>query len=353
MTNTHKKNNKMAHNLEIRNGQASFVAKGEKAWHGLGTYVENAMTAEECIKLANMDWEVEKRSLFVEEAEESNDEDVTFSELTGWSAATRNDTGDVLSIVSDSYQIVQNRECFQFFDSIVDRGEAIYETAGVLGKGERIFLTAKLPSDIIVKGDVDVVENYILLTNSHDGTSALQAGFTSTRVVCNNTLTAALNNGFKNSIKLRHTTNIKQMLAEASEIMGISSKYTAELNEAFNQMAKVKINDKQLRAYIEQVMNPAKEQMTKAEKSEFSKQFVNQVDSIMEFATVHETQQTKAAKGTIWGAYNAISGYYGHVKDHRTETARMTDIMFGQGDQRIKSAFNLAIKSIDNKAILS
>jgi len=341
----------MAHNLNFKkDGTAAFVAKGEKAWHGLGTYVENAMTAEQCIELSGMDWEVEKRPLFVEETEESNDEDVTFSELEGWSAATRSDTGDVLSIVSDSYQIVQNREAFSFFDSIVDSKEAIYETAGVLGRGERIFITAKLPSDIIVKGEQ--IENYVLLTNSHDGTSALQAGFTSIRVVCNNTLTAALRD-LKNSIKLRHTTNIKAMLSEAAEVMGISSKYTAELNEAFNAMAKVKINDKQLRAYIEQVMNPQREQMTKAEKVEFSKQFVAQVDSIFDFAVSHDTQTTKAANHTIWGAYNSISGYFSHIKDHKTETARMNDIMFGAGDQKIKSAFSLAVNAVSNKAILA
>ena len=333
----------MAHNLEQRDGQTSFIAKGEKAWHGLGTYVENSMTAEECIQGARMDWEVEKHPMYVENS------DGEFDEIEGFSAATRNDTGDILSLVTDSYQIVQNREAFGFFDSIVDRGEAIYETAGVLGKGERIFITAKLPDDIIVKGEQ--IENYILLTNSHDGTSALQAGFTSIRVVCNNTLTAALGD-LKNSIKLRHTTNIKQMLAEAAEIMGISSKYTAELNEAFNEMAKVKITDKQLRAYIEQVMNPAREQLTKAEKVEFSKQFTNQVDSIVEFATTHDTQTTKAAKGTIWGAYNAISGYYGHIKEHKSESARMNDIIFGQGDQRIKSAFNLSIEALSNREIL-
>lgn len=167
----------MAHNLEIRDGQASFAAKGEKAWHGLGQYVDKAMTAAEAMELARMDWDVEKRPLFVEEPDEADGDDVVFSELENWAAATRTDTGDILSIVSDSYQIVQNRDCFGFFDSIIDREEAIYETAGVLGKGERIFLTAKLPSDIIVKGDVDVVNNYILLTNSHDGTSALQPVF--------------------------------------------------------------------------------------------------------------------------------------------------------------------------------
>ena len=343
----------MAHEINKTNGKDSFAAtllNGQKAWHGLGQYVDSAMTAEQAIELAGMDWEVEKRSLFVEEAD-SNDDDFKASEIDSWKAAVRVDTGDVLSIVSDSYQLVQNREVFTFFDSIVDRGEAIYETAGVLGKGERIFLTAKLPEDILVKGEK--IENYCLLTNNHDGNSALQVGFTSTRVVCNNTLTSALNAGLKNSIKLRHTTNIKAMLAEAAEIMGISSAYTAQLNESFNAMAKVKITDKQLRTFIEQVMNPAKEQLTKAGKIEFSKQFTAQVDSILEFALTHDTQTTKAAKGTVWGAYNSISGYYGHIKEHKSASQRMNDIMFGQGDACIKKAYSLSMQSVENKTILN
>ena len=340
----------MAHNLNTKNGKTSFAAtlqKGQKAWHGLGQYVDSAMTAAQAIELAGLDFEVEKREIYVENEVDSCE----FSSLEGFKAATRNDTGDVLSIVSDTYQIVQNHECFGFFDSIVDRGEAIYETAGALGKGERIFLTAKLPADILVKGEQ--IENYILLTNSHDGSSALQAGFTSIRVVCNNTLTAALNSGLKNSIKLRHTTNIKAMLAEAAQIMGLSSKYAIELNESFNAMAKVKINDKQLRSFIEQVMNPAKEQMTTGEKAEFSKQFTAQVDSIFDFAVSHETQTTKAAKGSVWGAYNAISGYFGHIKEHKTASQRMNDIMFGAGDQKIKQAFALSMATVNNKLVLS
>lgn len=51
----------MAHNLEIRDGKASFVAKGEVAWHGLGTYVENAMTAAEVIDLARNEMKQAKR----------------------------------------------------------------------------------------------------------------------------------------------------------------------------------------------------------------------------------------------------------------------------------------------------
>lgn len=343
----------MAHNLETRNGQTSFAAtlhNGQRAWHGLGQYVDKAMTAEEAITLANMDWTVEKQPMLIDNPAFATDPEnqPMQVEVPRFKAAVRMDTGDVLSVVSDTYQIVQNRECFTFFDTIVDRGEAIYETAGVLGRGERIFLTAKLPKDIVVNGEQ--VENYILLTNGHDALHSLQAGFTSVRVVCNNTLTAALNGGLKNSIKLRHTANVKEMLKEAATIMGISSRYVQEAQEAFDAMARVRINDVQLRRFIELVMHPEPE--TIGEK-EFSKQFIKTVDNVMEFALAHDTQLTQAAAGTVWGAYNAISGYYGHVKEHKTASARMNDILFGQGDQRIKQAYDLATATVKNTNILN
>src|SRR5438046_2382619 len=181
----------MAHNLETKDGKTSFVAVGEVAWHGLGTYVEKAMKAEEAIKLGGLDFQVEKRPIQVAGGKT----------IPNFFANVRTDTKDVLGVVSKDYQIVQNHEAFEFFDQIVDSGEAIYHTAGVLGIGERIFVTAKLPEDILVRGEQ--VENYLLLTSGHNGRSPIQAGFTSIRVVCNNTLTAALS-GLQNKVTIMH-----------------------------------------------------------------------------------------------------------------------------------------------------
>jgi phage/plasmid-like protein (TIGR03299 family) len=317
----------MAHNLHIdANGKASFVAVGEKAWHGLGTYVNEAMTAQQAITLGGLDFQVEKRKIAV----------VDGPEVPRYNAIVRRDTSDVLGIVTDAYQIVQNHEAFEFFDAIVDRGEAIYQTAGVLGKGQKIFITAKLPADILVQGEV--VENYLLLTAGHDGRSPIQAGFTPIRVVCNNTLTAALK-GLQNRVTIMHSSNAKQNLREASRVMGMATKYASILNENFNEMAKVKISDDNLRKFIETVMNPKKEAVTE---EEFSKQFTNKVDAIFDFAKSHHTQTTDATQGTVFGALNAISGYYGWLKNYDDNETRMRDIYFKGGAKRIEAAYALA-----------
>ena len=133
----------MAHNLNFnkKTGTWSFASHLEKAWHGLGQVVEKAMTSEEAIKLANLDYQVEKAKVTFEANNQPN-------VIDGYYATYRTDNNQYLGMVKSRYEIVQNTEAFGFFDSIIDEGEAIFETAGVLGNGERIFVTAKLPDDM-------------------------------------------------------------------------------------------------------------------------------------------------------------------------------------------------------------
>lgn len=335
----------MAHliNFDERKGTYSFASNAEKAWHGLGQVVDKAMTASEAIELANLDYEVEKTTIHAK----INSAD---SEMTLWQpfedkfATYRKDTSEPLGIVGSRYEIVQNKDAFAFFDAIVDSGEAIFETAGALGKGERIFVTAKLPQDLLVKGEE--CNKYIILTNSHDGTSSIVAGFTTIRVVCNNTLQAAMR-GLTNKVYIEHRTGAKERLSEAYKVMGIASKYMSEVDEIFNQMAKTQISDAQLQKYITDVMTPEYKALKSEEEQEkVSTRFKNQVISIYDFALSHPTQQTDAARGTVWGAYNAISGYYNYIQKYKNDEQKFTSQMFGNANNKIQKAFQKAVELV-------
>ena len=107
-------------------------------------------------------------------------------------ATVRTDNDVVFGVVGKDYVIVQNTEAFSFFDAIVGGDGIQYETAGALGKGERIFITAKLP-DYIKVGNDDLIEKYLFLTTSHDGAGSIMAAFTPVRIVCNNSATRWMN----------------------------------------------------------------------------------------------------------------------------------------------------------------
>jgi len=332
----------MAHqiNFDERKKTYSFASNAEKAWHGLGQIVENAMTAEMAISLANLDYEVLKTSIHANIPNASEDYPEDFVKIEDKFATYRADTNLPLGIVGSRYEIIQNKDAFSFFDAIIDDGEAIFETAGALGNGEKIFVTAKLPDDMLVQGEK--CDKYIILTNSHDGTSSIVAGFTTIRVVCNNTLQAALRN-LTNKVYIQHRIGAKERLQEAYKVMGIASKYMTEVSDVFNQMAKVKMEDAQFKQYIIDVMMPEHKIIKGEEEQEqISTRFKNQVSSIYEFAMSHPTQQTSAAKGTVWGAYNAISGYYNYVHKYRDSEQKFTSQMFGSGYIKILKAFQKA-----------
>ena len=350
------KHKKMAHeiNYNEKKGTHSFASHGEKAWHGLGQVVEKAMTSEEAIKLANLGYEVEKTEIYAGIAKSEVDDNgemhggIIYSPYKERFATYRTDNDEVLGLVGSRYQIIQNKEAFSFFDAIIDKGEAIFETAGALGKGERIFVSAKLPNDFTVKGEE--CNKYILLTNSHDGSSSIIAGLTTIRVVCNNTLQASLRS-LENKVSIQHTSSAKDNLAEAYRVMNIASKYMTEIEDVFNNMAKTPINDTELKKYIQDVMKAdyiIKHQddlllQEEEKKEEFSTRFKNQVDSIYEFALSHPTQTTEAARGTLWGAYNSISGYYNHVANFKDSEQKFASQMFGNANTKIIKGFNKAL----------
>src|SRR5690606_24504229 len=114
------------------------------------------------------------------------------------------------------------------------------------------FITAKLP-DYIRVGYDDLIEKYLFLTTSHDGSGSIVAAFTPIRIVCNNTLNVALKNK-TNCIKIKHTNNAKDRLQEAHKLMGISNSLAQELEEVFNQWSKIRINDKEVFKLVQQAM---------------------------------------------------------------------------------------------------
>jgi phage/plasmid-like protein (TIGR03299 family) len=330
----------MAHLLNFNGarGTWSFASHSEKAWHGLGQIVDKAMTAEEAIKLANLDYEVSKANVqFL--AEEGN------YPINGYFATYRTDNKDYLGMVKSRYEIVQNKDAFAFFDAIIDSGEAIFETAGALGRGEKVFLMAKLPEDILVGGEK--IEKYILLTNSHDGSSSILAGLTNIRVVCNNTLQAALK-GLDNRVSIDHVSGAKDKLKEAARVMGLASKYSVEVGEVFNTMVDYKMTEGQYHEFFSKILKPDYVKVeSEEEKKDMSTKLKNIIDGTLQFAMTHNTQTTAETKNTLWGAYNAVSGYFNYVKSYKTAEDKFSSQFFGAGNKKILKAFSESVALIN------
>ena len=345
----------MAHNINYnqQTGKHSFFSVQEKAWHGLGQIVEGYPTSTEAIKFAGLDYEVSKEEIYTSNFNSDGQRMDYTNRVKTHLATMRKDTGDVLGIVGKDYEIVQNKDAFTFFDSIVDGEGILYETAGALGKGERIFITAKLPNYIRVGKD-DLIEQYLFLTTSHDGYGSISAAFTPMRIVCNNTLNAALRNQ-SNSIKIRHTANAKERLAQAHHLMGISNKLSSELEIIFNNWSKVKITDPEVKKLIQLALVPNKEvfkNIQEGKEDELSTCFKNMCDTAYEYAMSNPTQQQPTTMGTLFGAYNAVTGYFQNVRTYKNNEAKLKSLLLG-GTAQVKSqkAFTLCESFFQNESV--
>ena len=329
----------MAHNLNFNRatGKYSFFSVKEKAWHGLGQIVEQYPTSAEAIKHAGLDYEVIKAPLYTKASgiiETADGIEIGNNELevSNYFANIRTDNNTVLGVVGKDYHIVQNREAFNFFDAIVGGGEGIlYETAGALGNGERIFITAKLPDYIRVGNGDDVTEKYIFLTTSHDGSGSITAAFTPIRIVCQNTLNASLRN-MSNVVRIKHTAGAKQRLEDAHRVMGLANTLSNQLENIFNHWANIKITDQEVKKLIELALCPNKETLTHLQKGDFdriSTMFKNTVDNAFAYAMTSDTQQMETTKGTLFGAYNAVTGYYQNVCNYKNDEAKLQSIVLG------------------------
>lgn len=347
----------MAHNLNFNEstGMHSFFSVKEKPWHGLGTIIKEYPTSTEALKYAGLDFTVEKRKLYTLSGNEGELPDIL---VPDYYTTIRTDTEQVLGVVGKDYQIVQNIDAFSFFDSIVGGDGIMYETAGALGKGERIFITAKLP-DYIKVGNDDLIEQYLFLTTSHDGYGSITAAFTPIRIVCQNTLNAALRN-YSNSIKIRHTANAKERLDQAHTILGISNNLSNQLEEVFNKWSKVRITDRSLKKLIQLAMVPNKEVLANIQtgkEDDLSTMFKNICDNTYEYAMVNPSQQMETTKGTLFGAYNAVTGYYQNIKTYKSEEVKLKSMFLGGiAQSRTQKAFNLCdgyFKSGENALMLN
>lgn len=357
----------MAHNLENNNGIYSFAENGrkERAWHGLGQVFDRPMTVKEALEASHADYEVQMFPLvamipqIAEHLAEENYSMMCFQDevldaiVPGKKVTVRMDKMKPLGVVSDSYGIVQNLDAFTFIDTLCTGGvtdhKPVIECAGVLGQGERVFITAKFPDDIILdnKGD-DRVEMYMVFTTSHDGTGSVKCMVTPTRVVCNNTLNMALANN-RGCLSLRHSANIMQRLdlhsKENTEFafraLNLMSVYKKSLEQRFEHLRNIHLAERDLdRILAELTLSEADMKLFK-ETSIENPDIATRSRNIfygMKKAVEYGVGQDYGERGTGLWLVNGITTYYQNHADFRNDEVKLDSILHGNVAKKVMAA---------------
>jgi phage/plasmid-like protein (TIGR03299 family) len=306
---------------------------GAVPWHGLGKHLENAFTASEAITAAGLDWEVQLRQLFYQVT--GGPQDGQALQVPNMATVRVNkDASEVyLGTVGMRYTPLQNKNAFSFFDNIVGEGAAIYHTAGVLGQGERIWLLAKLPTSIKVM-DTDNVDKYLCLSNSHDGSSLVKVFFTAIRIVCQNTLNAAIGSAAK-IVSIRHTAGLPYKLELAADALGIITGEWDKLEREFQGLADAKITSAvPIKDYLNKLYPDSKYKPLRARnvRQRITSRYIND-------------PTLKGLGHNYWRLWNATTAYIDHDVVYRNgEMGKFESTWFGRGEERKEEAFSLALK---------
>lgn len=227
----------MAHNLtEREDGTVEFFSAVTRGWHNLGQLTDRKITAEEAIVEAKLDWDVEQVPCLHQGI------DGELLQVPDSYVVRRRDNLQSLSVMSNKYTPIQNREVFSFADSIIGEGQAVWDTAGSIAGGRIVFMQVELEGELFVRNNPDdKTLKRILFLSSHNGSKALQGMLTPTRVVCQNTLNAALQD-CSNVFKVYHRKNYTSKVEEARKILGLASEYFDNLQIVMNDLSEQEVS---------------------------------------------------------------------------------------------------------------
>ena len=314
----------MTHQISEVNGRAEIAYAGETPWHGLGVKVDGLQTAEDMIRHAGLEWMVGLQPVCRDDGRP----------VEGYRFTVREDRGLVLGVVTDQYEPIQNTQAAETIDALVTEGGAHVEVAGALGAGERCWMLAHIPADFeVVAGDE--VKPYVLLAWGHDGKHGLAAKLTPIRVVCNNTLTAALGGKWSKTadVYVRHNRNASIRIEEARRALGLIHKKVDQTKEAYTALAATPLDPVGAVGYFRRVFpRPVAESSNVSLEAKLARWEEHQQKLLQLFET-GQGNQLPGVSRTVWAGYNAVTQWTDHtypmLQSGKVSATRTQSVLFG------------------------
>jgi phage/plasmid-like protein (TIGR03299 family) len=324
----------MSHNIDMTNDRANIAYLGSRknVWHHLGQEMEEGQSLEVWAKEAGINWEAVKVNAYADLSSLNMGDKMA----DGRYFLVRNDTGNILGLVSDTYKIVQPTEVLRWFEDFIGVDDRFkMDVAGSLDGGKRIWATAKFSPELTVAGEQH--ESYLLMTTSLDGTMATINQATVTRVVCQNTLKVATSDN-RAVVKTTHRSQFDGD-AVARELAEIAQSYDT-FKSMGDAMALHHMTEREISNFFKTILNIPKDD----DMDDISTRKLNQFESMVQ--AYSKSVSEGAEKGTAWAALQGVTRYIDHNRSVRSkgeavETARFNSAQFGDGAKIKDKAFKL------------
>ena len=330
----------MSHEIETHGDQAAFVSARIDAWHQLGTVLDSTFDAETALKTAHLaNWNVRKENLVTASGIAIPNQFAVIRDnpFTGKAESLGAKSGKG-AVVGKTHTTFQNEDHVAFLNALTQESGAVFETAGSIREGRQVFVSMKLPDSLQIGGK-DRVDLYIVATNSHDGSASFQLMSTPIRVVCANTLAAAVKSA-ERIHKIRHTASGLTAVQQAREALDLTFKYNAEFEAEAQRMIEREYTEAQFQRLLDRLVG----KVDPSKPEGYRKPLETARESLTWSFT--ESPTNEGIRGTRWAAYQAVTEYEDHLKDMRGENVESRRALLTvAGRDRMKLA---AWKSLQN-----
>lgn len=329
------------HDLDFnRDGIARFAYQQKhvsKVWHRHGVQVPDGLhTIDEWLTHASMDYQIEQAPLFAQIGDE-------LVSVPSHQLVYRDSDNHQLSVMGAKYRPIQSRESFGILEELVQGGELGIDTIGTLNDGRRTFIAASILSDPLEVVPGDMLEKYLMLADSWDGSLALTILSVALLTVCKNTLQAAMNEGGR-KVKGRHTKGVlgATSVAKLREAMGIAESQLSEFAEFGRTLASIRMSEDEVSDFHKALVLGDKRNSAVDDWTGQQRRAIGELGWLM---TDGPGQEIEGRAGTAWGALNSVTAWTNHVKNHRrdTETDRTQFVVFGGGNAINEQAKQLLV----------
>jgi phage/plasmid-like protein (TIGR03299 family) len=333
------------HGLDTSSGQVALYSS-VPAWHRLGSIVPGGTSnVDDVLTLAGIGYDVLRRPV-----EFRNRLDGAHLHLPDHFVTARDDTGAGLGVVGSKYEVLQNRDAFAFLQDLVDRYDIIWESAGAVRGGRRVFISMRLPDTVTIDaaGVADQIIPFIVALNSHDGSSPFQVVVTPWRPVCANTERFALRDAHSRW-GVRHTRNARDRIDEARRTLGLSVTYFDQFTAEQETLARTRLALNDFHRVINDLWQPPADDATTRTHNSHRRR----VDELIDLYTAN----TARLGATAYAGERAITEYADWKQTIRPTgslrgdnlAARATAVLEGSNDD-LKSRAHRRLLTLTNRS---
>lgn len=201
--------------------------------------------------------------------------------------------------------------------------------AFALRGGSRVLATFEV-------GEANGIRTHLCLADAFDGSLKLTAGSSAIRVVCANTLSAAMGDFRAKGTQLRHTSSLPEKMEALGEAIAESIKSGCAVKEAYGKAREAQLSKADAEAVLAALFPAPKEEGAKRSRA------LNLREDAIRAAARAENEEGPTL-ATLWNAATWLvdRDEKGNARAARGGADRLDSLLFGQRAKRIEEIRNI------------